>query len=177
MGRCALSSWGLLIEVFAVESAWAGHGQNESILEQCLRAASEIRSGDFVTVEYLDPAAQGKPSYEIEVRDSAGREWEFMCHARRGTIYEIEQEVGSAEHELFKRNAKVTEEQARSTVLQLYPGEIEEVEYEIKSNGDAVFEVDVVDEGGTEFKVEVDAANGEIIEVSVEKWEIGEESD
>jgi uncharacterized membrane protein YkoI len=142
-----------------------------------LRAATDIRAGSFVKVEYLDPAAEGKPTFEIELRDAAGREWEFMCDARSGAIYEIEQEVDSAEHELFKRHAKVSEEQVRSAVLQLYPGEIEEVEYEIESDGQAVYELDVVDEAGTEFKIEVNAASGNIIEVSVEKWEIGEEVD
>lgn len=35
----------------------------------------------------------------------------------------------------------------------------------------------VVDDSGAEFKVEVDAATGRIIEVAVERWEIGEEGD
>lgn len=145
-------------------------------LDDCLNAASQIKSGDFVKVEYLNPSAEGRAVYEIEVRTASGREWEFMCDANSGMIYEMEQEVDSADHALFKKHAKVSAKQASETVLGLYPGKIEEIEYEIESNGDASYEIDVVDEGGTEFKVEVDAASGKVIEVHVEKWEIGEES-
>ncbi|MEW8525723.1 MAG: PepSY domain-containing protein [Candidatus Thiodiazotropha endolucinida] len=146
-------------------------------LEDCLHAANQIKQGDFVKVEYLNPSAEGIPTYEIEVRTSSGREWEFMCDANTGMIYEIEQEVGSAADPLFSKHAKVTAKQASDTVLGLYPGKIEEIEYEIETNGDASYEIDVVDEGGTEFKVEVDAASGKVIEVHVEQWEIGEEGD
>jgi hypothetical protein len=37
--------------------------------------------------------------------------------------------------------------------------------------------LDIVDDKGVETRVEVNAANGKIIEVSTEKWEIGEEAD
>lgn len=51
------------------------------------------------------------------------------------------------------------------------------MEYEIESNGDASYEFDIIDDKGGETKVEVNAANGKIIEVSSEEWEIGEEVD
>ena len=37
--------------------------------------------------------------------------------------------------------------------------------------------MDIVNDKGLETKVEVNAANGKIIEVSTEEWEIGEEAD
>ena len=61
-------------------------------------------------------------------------------------------------------------------LLSIYPGVIEEVEYELESNGDASYEIDLVSADGTEFKIEVDAATGDIVEVSVEAWEIGQET-
>ncbi|MCG7994506.1 MAG: PepSY domain-containing protein [Candidatus Thiodiazotropha taylori] len=146
-------------------------------LDDCLHAASQIKQGDFIKVEYLNPSAEGRSTYEIEVRTANGREWEFMCDATTGMIYEMEQEVDSADDPLFSKHAKVTAKQASDTVLGLYPGKIEEIEYEIEANGDASYEIDVVDEGGTEFKVEVDAVSGKVIEVHVEQWEIGEEGD
>lgn len=154
-----------------------GAGHHGQPLEACLAAAQEIRSGTFLKLEYLDPSAEGSPAYEIELRAADGREWEFMCDAARGTIFEIEQEAKSADDPLFKAGAKVSLDDAMETVLKLYPGEIEEIEYEIEANGDASYEMDVVDGGGTEFKIEVDAATGAIIEVAVEHWEIGEEAD
>jgi len=155
----------------AVPVAYAGP------LEDCLEAAQAIQAGDFLKLEYLDPSADGEPAYEIELRTAEGREWEFMCDAEDGTIFEIEQEASSVDDPLFKAGMKVTLEEAKQKVMSLYPGEVEEVEYEIEANGDASYEMDVVDGGGTEFKIEVDAATGEIIEVAVEHWEIGEESD
>lgn len=149
----------------------------DSTLETCLMNAQAIQAGDFVKLEYLDPSAEGGAAYEIELRTASGREWEFMCDADDGSIFEIEQEAEGPNDPLFKANAKVSLNDAKATVMKLYDGEIEEVEYEIESNGDASYEMDVVDGGGTEFKVEVDAATGKIIEVAVEKWEIGAEDD
>ncbi len=167
----------ILIGIIPLAGSVVAEGHPESTLERCLHSANKIRVGDFIKVEFLNPAAEGMPTYEVEVRDNAGREWEFMCDARDGVIYEIEQEVDSADDDLFKSRAQISLDQAQAAVLRLYPGTIEEVEYEIESNGDPTFEIDVVDEAGTEFKVEVDAVSGDVIEVAVEEWEIGEESD
>lgn len=151
---------------------------NGGTLGACLSAASAIKSaeqpGDFTKVEYLNPSADGGPTYEIELRDASGQEWEFMCNASSGQIYEIEQEASSVDDPRF--DAGVGEDAARETVLDLYGGEVGEVEYEIESNGQSSYEIDVYADG-TEWKIEVDAASGEIIEVHVEKWEIGMETD
>jgi uncharacterized membrane protein YkoI len=149
----------------------------EQTLDMCLASAQAIQPGDFIKLEYLDPSAEGEPAYEIELRAANGREWEFMCDAEDGTIFEIEQEAESADDPLFKAGMKVSLDDAKATVMKLYPGTIEEVEYEIEANGDASYEMDVLTEAGTEFKIEVDAATGKIIEVAVEQWEIGEEDD
>lgn len=146
-------------------------------IETCLNAAYEIVPGRFVKVEFLDPSAENIPAYEIEVRDAKGHEWELLCDARTGRIFEIEQEVDNAEDPLFSAKAKLTEAQAIEAALRVYPGIVEEVEFEIESDGSATYEIDVITESGKEFKIEVDAASGNIIEMSVERWEIGEEPD
>jgi len=79
--------------------------------------------------------------------------------------------------EAFKKNSKVTEKQAIDIGLKAYPGIVQEVEYEIEENGDASYEIDIINDKGEETKVEVNAANGKIIEVSKEEWEVGEEAD
>jgi len=154
--------------------AYGEHGTAH--LESCLKQIYKIKgTDDFVKLEYLIVAHEGDPSFEIEVRDDKGVEWEFMCEANDGALYEVEQEAASANDAKFKKNAKVTEQQAIQTVTGLYPGKVEEVEYEIEANGSPTFEIDVVDDNGTEWKVEVDAASGDIIETQIEKWEIGAE--
>ncbi len=170
-----LASFMLALGFPGIALAHPEPASNTAKLETCLAAASKIRAGAFVKVEYLSPSAEGMPSFEIEVRDADGSEWEFMCDAAAGHIYEVETEVDSSSDEPFKSRAEVSEQQARRAALDLYPGAVQEVEYEIESNGDATYEFDIVDKSGVEWKVEVSAASGKVIEVHVEQWEIGEE--
>ncbi|MGQ0657961.1 MAG: PepSY domain-containing protein [Chromatiales bacterium] len=163
-----------LLGLSAAPMAAAGHDHHGVSLEKCLAAAQQVKSGDVLKVEYL--TIRGDYAYEIEIRDSGGVEWEFICDKDDGAISEIEQEAGSVDDARFKKNAKISEDQATATVTALYPGTVEEVEYEIEDNGDPSYEIDVVDSAGKELKVEVDAATGKIIEVSIEHWEIGEEA-
>lgn len=155
-------------------SALAGHHHKDG-LGACLSAVGNIKPGDFVKVEYLSATDEGVPAYEVEVRDSDGNEWEFECSAKDASIIELEREAESADGAMFSKSMNVSEADAKSTATNLYPGTIEEVEYEIEANGEPVYEFDIVDNAGTEWKVEVSAASGEIIEVQVETWEIGEE--
>ncbi|WP_022947519.1 PepSY domain-containing protein [Methylohalobius crimeensis] len=144
-------------------------------LDRCLDAVKKEKSGKFVKVERLD--FEGKPTYEIELWDDAGNEWEFMCDAATGKIFETESEVESENDPRFRSKMKVDLETAKKTALKRYPGTVREIEYEIESNGDASYEIDIADESGRETKVEVDAATGKIIEVSEELWQIGEEAE
>jgi len=144
-------------------------------LEACIKAALAIKSGDIVKVEQLIMVQGREPAYEVEVRDDQSVEWELMCEADDARIYEIEREADGPDDAAFKGKAKVSRQDAAAAATAIFPGTVEETEYEIESNGDATYEFDIVDASGKEFKVEVDAASGRIIEVHVEGWEIGEE--
>jgi len=161
--------------VLLSNQAHSGQSHQQGSLENCLTAVTEIRAGDFIKVEYLSFTDEGKSAFEIEIRDTDGRNWEFECDAGSGNIIEIEQEVDSADDPLFKRRMKVSEAEARDIALSLYPGTIKEVEYEIEANGQASYEFDIQDKYGIEFKVEVDASSGDIVEFQMEKWQIGEQ--
>ena len=151
-----------------------GHGSGHARLEDCLKKVSKIKSGVVSRAEFHSFSHEGKPAYEIEVKGKDGKEWEFECNTS-GDIVEIEQEVKSASDPLFKKRAKVSEAEARSTAIELYPGEVEKVEYEIEFDGTPSYEFNIEASDGTEFNVEVSAITGEIIEVSTEEWEIGSE--
>ena len=167
----------LVLVLFAGVSVGFAQAAEDTVhIETCLVAASAVKAGDYLKVEYLAVSPRGVPTYEIEVLGADGREWELMCDALTGTIYEIEQEASGSSDPLFQDQAKVSEEEARAKALSIYPGTIEEVEYELESNGDPSYEIDLVSADGTEFKIEVDAVTGDIIEVSVEAWEIGQEA-
>ena len=161
--------------VFAMFStaATADHGGG---LHKCLKAASAIKEGYYAKLEYLTFTDRGIEAYEIEIHDKDGVEWELMCDIAKGTIFEIEREVESPSDPLFKSKMKVDEKTAAQTALALYPGKLVHTEYEIESNGDASYEFDIYDRPGVTWKVEVDATTGEIVEVAVEKWDIGRES-
>jgi len=149
-----------------------GHGG----LHACLEAASAIKEGYYAKLEYLTLTERGVRTYEIEIHDRDGVEWELMCDIGTGTIYEIEREAASASDPLFKKRMKVDEATAGRTALELYPGKIVHTEYEIEADGAATYEFDIADRPGTTYKVEVDATTGEIVEVSIERWDIGREA-
>lgn len=168
-----ITALGLFVAGFSTP-ALAGY-DGKGNLEKCLKAVSKVKPGSFVKVEYLIMTDEGHPAYEVEVRDSNGNEWEFECRAKDAVIVEVEREVDSVDDPLFKKRMKVSEADARTTATALYPGEVEEVEYELQANGEPAYEFDIRDEDGTEWKIEVSAESGEIIEVQIEGWEIGEE--
>lgn len=148
------------------------------MLHNCMETAQDVKGGMlyFVKVEHLMSMNAQGTVLALELRDRNGREWEFMCDAAAGSIVEVEQEVDSASDQMFSRRAQVSEDDARQTVLDMYGGEIVEVEYEIESDGSPTYEFDTVADG-TEWKVEVSAETGRIIETHVEHCEIGVEEE
>lgn len=144
----------------------------DQAIDQCIDSIKQVKKGEFVKLESLN--VNGKSIYEFEIADQNGFEWELMCDAATGKIIEIEKEVSSADSKEFK--AKITEEDAFKIALNAYPGKIKEVEYEVEENGDPSYEIDILGKNGIENKVEVNALTGKIIEVSIEKWEIGIEA-
>lgn len=141
-------------------------------IDDCVAAVQKQQAGNIIKLEKL--SIDNKPFYELEVKDSKGAEWEFICDAKTGKVTEKEREVSSATDEAFKK-AKVTEDEAKATALKVHVGTITEVEYEIEDNGNPSYEFDITDDKGVETKVEVDAVSGKIIETAIESWEIGEE--
>ncbi|NOV30448.1 PepSY domain-containing protein [Methylomonas sp. ZR1] len=144
-------------------------------LENCIQAVKKEKAGELVKLEKLNVA--GKGAYELELRDNNRQEWEYMCDADGGKLTEKEAEVADPNSQAFKKNVKVTEEDAAAIALKANPGKIEEVEYEVEENGGSSYEFDIVNDKGLETKIEVDAASGKIIETATEEWEIGEEVD
>ncbi|WP_415891759.1 PepSY domain-containing protein [Neptuniibacter sp. PT8_73] len=144
-------------------------------LESCVAAIQSSKEGQLVKLEAL--TTNGKDVYSIELIDGQEQEWEFTCDVATGRIIYEEGEVESAADPKFQKMAKLDEAKAVSIAQAAFPGEVEEVEFELKSDGHPVFEVDIESESGAETKVEVSAVDGKILESSTEKWEIGIEED
>ena len=162
------------IVALGLATSASSYAANQSV-DSCIVAIQKQKTGDIIKLEKL--IVSGKPFYEFEIKDANAMEWELMCNAKTGKITETESEVNSVNDEAFKKNAKLTEKEALDIVLKVHPGTVREVEYEIEQNGDASYEFDIVNDKGVQTKVEVNAANGKIIEVSTEAWEIGVEAD
>lgn len=144
---------------------------DDKTLEQCLQAALDVFGGKALNVEYK--FEQGDPIYDFDILGADGLRWEVEVNAENAMIWEIEREV-SKDDPLFANQAKISEADAVATVLALFPGTVESIEYGVESNGSAAYEVDVVLASGGEMNVEVDAATGMITEANPELWEIGE---
>jgi len=144
-------------------------------LEACVTAIQASKEGQLVKLEAL--TTNGKDVYAIELVDAQKQEWEFTCDVATGKLTYQEGEVESAADPKFAKLAKLDESKAISIAQAAFAGEVEEVEFELKSDGTPVFEIDIESASGVETKVEVSAVDGKILETSTEKWEIGIEED
>ncbi len=61
-------------------------------MEDAKKTALEKRPGEVVEVEY-SIESDGNPSYEFDIRDAKGKEWEVEVDAVTGKIIEEEEEV------------------------------------------------------------------------------------
>lgn len=135
--------------------------QENAALDACRKAANEQAKGEFVKIELEND--KGVDIYEIDIKSADGSKWELKCDKASGKIIEKEQELPSADHPAFAALKKIDEEQARKIALEKYPGNIDEVEYEIEANGIATYEFEIKMANGREMEVEVDAATGQIV--------------
>ena len=141
--------------------------------ETCLETALKARAGVVIKVEMK--LEDNAPVYEFNIRDETAHDWDVECHADTAEIIEIEREVTTPLHSDFQKWLQIDEETARLKAKARYPGDIVETEYEIESDGRAVYEFDILQPDGTEWKVEVDSATGDVHEANHEYWQIGYE--
>ncbi len=134
----------------------AGGGPHK--FDKCVHATLKERPGNIVKVELKNE--EGKHVYEFSVHGKDGTKWDLECNAYRGLISEVEREVDSVRHPLFKAKMKISEADAAKIALAIYPGEIAKVEYEIEPNGAASYEFDInTIIADQEMKVEVVASD------------------
>lgn len=164
-----------LVSIFGCGSALAieGFPKPKVGFETCYTAALKAKPGMVVKVELK--TEKGAPVYEFDI-ERDGKAWDVECDGHTGKVTEIEEEVAGVDAPAFKAKAKVSLDEAKKIALTKYPGEIIETEFEIESNGDASYEFDIVGKDGKEWKIEVDAASGKIVEANQEFAQIGKEA-
>jgi uncharacterized membrane protein YkoI len=137
----------------------------------CAAAVAKIHPGKIVKLEVK---TEDKATvYEFDVQRADGTMWDIECLADSGKITEVEQEVAATDAKWIAK-AKVSEADAKAAALKAQPGTVVEVEYEIEANGSASYEFDIKGADGKEYKVEVDATTGKVVESSVESVQVGE---
>lgn len=144
-------------------------------METCLDAALDTIPGQARKLE-MKMEKQG-PVYEFDIKALAdGNTYNVQCNAEKGYITEIEREV-DANDPVFKKLAKITQDEAREIALSIHPGKVVSSELEISYLGVATYEFDILSIHGYEIKVDVNAATGQIEEANIELYEIGMEKD
>ncbi|MDZ4142741.1 MAG: PepSY domain-containing protein [Methylotenera sp.] len=166
----------LVAAAFFANTAMAEHGnmkvKSHDSLGKCVKAALAKRDGTIVKVEFKDEGKSGV--YEFDIESADGKAWDIECNAKSSKITEIEEEV-KADDARFVALAKVTEADAKAIALATHAGTIVETEYELESDGKASYEFDIVAADGKEYKVEVDATSGKVVESNLEVYQIGKE--
>lgn len=165
----------LVAAAFFSSSALAEHNftpKSHDSLGKCVKAALSKHDGTIVKVEFKNEGKAGVYEFDIETAD--GKAWDVECNARTSKITEIEEEV-KADDERFTSLAKVSEDDAKAIATARHAGTVEETEYEIEPDGKASYEFDIATVDGKEYKVEVDATTGKIVEDNLEVYEIGKE--
>lgn len=144
-------------------------------IETCLDAALDTIPGNARKVELKMEGDD--PVYEFDIEAEAdGNIYNVECNAEEGFITEIEREV-AADDPIFKKLAKISQDEARETALMFNPGEVVASEMEMGSDGSVTYEFDIQSIHGYEIKVDVDAVTGEIEEANIELYEIGMEKE
>lgn len=141
--------------------------------EICMQKVLQQQPGQVLKVEKKHET--GMLIYEFDVRGENGLDWDIECTQDAGEIWEVEREVQNPNDPLFKSKVTVGENAARKIALEKYAGTIRKVEYEVESDGIAVYEFDIDMADGQEMKVEINAANGNLHEANQEIWQIGPE--
>lgn len=141
--------------------------------EQCREQATALRPGQVIKVELKQE--DGVDVYEFDIRDDENRDWDIECAAATGEIVEIEEEIFGVNDPRFIEQMKIGYSEAKAIALELYPGEIIEMEYEIEESGLAVYEFDILQASGQGVKVEINARTGEKHDTSIEIWQVGYE--
>jgi len=157
------------LEISAGSSAAAVANSNAGI-ESCAKAVLAQAPGDLLQAT-LKQETEGRV-WEFEIKQADGKLFDIECSDTAGTIVETEVRVATAADPAFAALAKIDEAAAKAKALESKPGTVERVEFELEPDGKASYEFDIKTDDG-DYRVEIDASSGEVVESSKELLEIG----
>lgn len=141
------------------------------LLSACANAVSAKVPGTIIRLEGI--VRGGAEVYEFDVKGADGKDYDLVCDPATSSITETEVEAKDEKAAEWKTVAKVSRADAEKAALAKHAGKVVEVEYEIEADGKASYEFDIKGADGKEYKVEVDAATGQVVEDEVELFQIG----
>ncbi|WP_295430797.1 PepSY domain-containing protein [uncultured Thiodictyon sp.] len=145
--------------------------QTKVPLTTCMDLVAEQIGAAIGHVEF--ESRKGDPTYEFTV-NAKGATYYVGCSGNTGLISAVDLIVNSDDPR-WAAAAKITEEEAKGAATARYAGSVEEVKRLLLQSGQAVYEVDIeIPDGNGEFNVYVNAADGAIVQVNLEYWEIPE---
>src|SRR5690554_7410785 len=98
-------------------------------METCLDAVLDTIPGNARKLEMK--LEDGRPVYEFDIEAKAdGQTYNVECDAIRGVVTEIEREA-DANDPIFKKYAKISQEEARQVALDFNPGKVVAEEREV----------------------------------------------
>ncbi len=157
------------LEITAGSSAAAVASSNAGI-ESCAKAVLAQAPGELLQAT-LKQETEGRV-WEFEIKQADGKLFDIECSDTAGTIVETEVRVATAADPGFAALAKIDEAAAKAKALESKPGTVERVEFELEPDGKASYEFDIKTADG-DYRVEIDATSGEVVESSKELLEIG----
>lgn len=170
LAACAKTEAPAAAPAVVAEAPAAAVASSNAGIESCAKAVLAQAAGELSQAT-LKQEAEGRV-WEFEVKQADGKLFDIECSDSAGTIVETETRVASAADPAFAALAKIDEAAARVKALEGKPGTVERVEFELEPDGKASYEYDIKTAEG-DYRVEVDAASGEIVETSQELLEIG----
>ena len=145
--------------------------QTKVPLTTCMDLVAEQIGAAIDHLEF--ESRRGDPTYEFEV-NAKDATYYVGCSGTTGLISGVDLLV-KADDPRWTAVAKIAEEEAKGAATARYPGEVEGVKRLLLQSGPAAYEMDIEIPGGNgEFNVYVSAADGSIVQVNVEYWEIPE---
>lgn len=139
-------------------------------IESCATAALAQAPGKLLRAR-LKSEPDGR-RWAFAIRQADGRRQDIECSDSAGTLVDTEVPVASAADPAFAAIARIDVAAAQAIALETKPGTVASVAFALAGDGLARYAFELATADGA-YRIEVDAASGELAEVSRTLLEIG----
>ena len=134
------------------------HADNQA-LRHCMAAIQKKIPYPLIRLDSLDVTAK---RIEIELKDSNGSEWEFVCHPQTGNIMKMEREDSSFSQDGFQGKL-ISLDKAKRQALNAQAGTITDIDFELEDDTRPVYAFKIISPKNQRMEVLIDALSGAVI--------------